>query len=420
MRRAGLAGVILASVMVAVSACGFQGLNSMAIPGAQGTSDGSYEIAAMIPTAAGLVTNAPVMINDATVGSVGKIEVQDWNAHVGIRLDKGVTVPRGSHVMVGMTSVLGSSHLQIIQPEKPTGGVMAPGDEIPLTKCPEQSNITTDPSVPAVPDINSAQQVAACTYPTTEQVLSSLSVVLNGGGLAQFGDIVHEMNSVFTGRQDVISRLIPRLNTLIGDLNRQKANIIRAMDGLDRLSASINAQTPTVEKALADGPAILGLLVEQRQQFTDTLAALGKLSKTSNDILDANDQDIKTIVSNLSPVLDQLAATGPALTQSLGIFLTFPFYEEAIPHIVKGDYVNADLVLDLSFERLSRGLASSVGLVGPEGVLGQPAGAAKRGLNPFTSPLSPDGMQPRTSKKQPKTRAPASTTAPAPAQGGGN
>ncbi|NED63265.1 virulence factor Mce, partial [Streptomyces sp. SID10244] len=120
--------------------------------------------------------------------------------------------------------------------------------------------------------------------PTTEQVLSSLSVVLNGGGLAQFGDIVHEMNSVFTGRQDTISKLVPRLNTLVGDLNNQKANIIRATEGLDRLAASINEQTPTVEKALADGPQILGLLNEQKQQFTDTLGALGKLSKTSNDI----------------------------------------------------------------------------------------------------------------------------------------
>ncbi|GAA3701235.1 MlaD family protein [Gordonia hankookensis] len=417
MRRARIA-VIAAVLIAGVSGCSFQGLNSMAIPGAQGTGNGSYQISAMIPTAAGLVSNAPVMIDDATVGSVGPITVDNWNAHVDIRLNPGVTVPRGSHVMVGMTSVLGSSHLQIVQPENPTGGVMAAGEEIPLTKCPEQSNITTSPGAPSVPDINSAQQVAACTYPTTEQVLSSLSVVLNGGGLAQFGDIVHEMNSVFTGRQDTISKLVPRLNTLVGDLNNQKANIIRATEGLDRLAASINEQTPTVEKALADGPQILGLLNEQKQQFTDTLGALGKLSKTSNDIIDANDKDIKTIVSNLAPVLDQLQATGPALTQSLGIFLTFPFYESAIPKIVKGDYVNSDLVLDLTFGRLSRGLLSSVGLVGPEGIVGQQAGAAKRGLDPFTSPLSPEGMQPN--KKQSNGRTPATASAPAPKKSGGN
>ena len=50
-----------------------------------------------------------------------------------------------------------------------------------------------DVPAPPEPDINSAQQVPGCSYPTTEQVLSSLSVVLNGGGLSQFGDVVHEM-----------------------------------------------------------------------------------------------------------------------------------------------------------------------------------------------------------------------------------
>lgn len=102
--------------------------------------------------------------------------------------------------MVAMTSVLGSSHLEIVQPDRPAGGYLTAGERIPLTKCPEQANIITDPSVPQVPDINVAQQVAMCSYPSTEQVLSSLSVVLNGGGLSQLGDIVHEMSAMLGDR----------------------------------------------------------------------------------------------------------------------------------------------------------------------------------------------------------------------------
>ncbi|MFW0795152.1 MlaD family protein [Gordonia sp. CPCC 205515] len=411
--------LIVSAVLLLLSGCGFQGLSSMPIPGGEGTDRGSYEITAMIPTAAGLTTNAPVMIDDATVGSVGQIRIKDWKAQVTLRLNKGTQIPQGSHVMIGMTSVLGSMHLEIVQPEHPEGGMLAPGDEIPLTKCPEQENITTPTDTEPIPDINSAQQVAACTYPTTEQVLSSLSVVLNGGGLTQLGDVVHELDSVFTGRQDVIAKLLPRLNTLVSDLDAQKANIIKAMEGLDRLSASINSQTPTVEKALADGPQILQLLVDQRPHLTDTLAALDRLSHTTNDILDANSADIRNIVKNLSPLLDQLQSTGPALTESLGLLFTFPFVEDKIPGIVRGDYVNGDLVLDLTFDRLKKGMFSSIGLVGPEGVVGAPAGAAKRGLNPFTSPLVPGGGQPRA-------KAPAAKSVPKPApktaapQGGGN
>ena len=138
-----------ASLALVLAGCSFDGPNSLPVPGAEGTGGESYEITAVIPSAAGLVNNAPVLIDDATVGSIGDIEVQDWNALVTMRLNDGVIVPRGSHVMVGLTSVLGSTHLEIVQPAEPEGGRLEPGDQIPLTKCPEQSNIVTDPSVPA-------------------------------------------------------------------------------------------------------------------------------------------------------------------------------------------------------------------------------------------------------------------------------
>ncbi|WP_237340939.1 MCE family protein [Williamsia soli] len=387
-------GAVVVSSALVVTGCSFDGLNSLPVPGAEGTGDGSYELMAMIPNAANLVQNAPVLINDATVGSVGKIEVKNWQAELTLRLNKGTQVPVGSYVMVGLTSVLGSLNLQIVQPENADKGTMSPGEQIPATSCPEQDNIAPPTNEEPIPDINSAQQVAACTYPTTEQVLSSLSVVLNGGGLAQVGDIVHEMNAALAGRQDVLRDLVPRLNTLVGELNDQRENIIRAMEGLDRLTGKINEQAPVVEKALADGPKILKLLVDQRVHFTDALGALSRMSRTTDDILQANSEDIEVLTSNLVPVLDQLQSTGPSLTQSLGILLTFPFAEQAIPQVVRGDYLNAVINLDLTFGRLQRGALASVGVAsqfyGPEGMFGKPAGAAGRGDNPFTGPLTDD------------------------------
>ncbi|MET4165592.1 MULTISPECIES: MCE family protein [Gordonia] len=424
MRPARLRGGLVAgaaSLALILAGCSFDGPNSLPVPGAEGTGGGSYEITALIPSAAGLVNNAPVLIDDATVGSIGDIEVEDWNALVTIRLNDGVIVPRGSHVMVGLTSALGSTHLEIVQPAEPEGGRLEAGDQIPLTKCPEQSNIVTDPSVPAVPDINAAQQVSACTYPSTEQVLSSLSVVLNGGGLSQIGDIVHEMSEVFGGREDQIKKLIPRLNTLVADLDAQKSNIIRATEGLDRLSRTMNEQSGTIERALDDSPQILQLLVDQRQQFLDTLGSVATLSKTANDILDANSEDIVTIVEGIEPALDQLQAAGPAMTQSLNILLTFPFYEPTIRRIVKGDYVNSDLTLDLTLERLDKSMFASLGVTGPEGVFGRPAGAAARGLNPFIAPLQPGGERmPDSAEPIPANMIPQMpAVTPVPAAGGG-
>ena len=397
-------GTALATGLVG---CGFGGANTIPVPGAPGTGDGSYRISAIIPTAAGLVTNAPIMLEDATIGSIGAITVDNWNARVEMRLNKGAQIPSGSHVMVGMTSVLGSSHLQILQPDSPDGPMLGAGATIPLAKCPEQENLKpTAAQGQQIPDISVAQQISACAFPTTEQVLSSLSVVLNGGGLSQFGDIVSEVNKTFNGRQDTIAKLVPRLNKLVGSLNSQRDNIVRAIEGLDRLTATMNAQRPTIEKALSDSPRILQMLVDQRQQFVDTLASIGRLSSNADDILKANGDDIRLAVKALVPTLDQLQSTGPALTQSLGVLLTFPFPESAIDMVVKGDYLNTDLNLDLTFARLGQGLFPAVlgsRILGPEALAGRPAGAARRGLNPFQSPMQ---QQRRPGSTTPKPRKP--------------
>ncbi|MFT4124821.1 MAG: MCE family protein [Gordonia sp. (in: high G+C Gram-positive bacteria)] len=401
--------VITGTVALLASACGFSGVNSLPVPGAEGTGNGSYQISAVIPSAAGLVNNAPVLFDDATVGSIGSIEPANWKAKVTIRLNPGVRVPRGSHVMVAMTSALGSSHLALVAPDTPgsASGYLRAGDQIPLPACPDTDNIAA-PSGAAIPDITAAQQVAGCAYPTTEQVLSSLSVVLNGGGLSQIGDIVHEMHGIVDGRNQTIRRLIPRLTELMGTLDEQTGNIVRAMAGLDRLTATVTEQTPTLERALADSPKILRLLNDQRQQLIDALDAVGRLSATTNDVLDANTRDIKTIFANLRPAFKGLADAGPALPGSLRILLTFPFLEEEIPTIIKGDYVNSDLVLDLTIPKLQSSILRSVGVVGPEAVAGRPAGNAGRGLNPFTSPLTPGGAT-RSSDLPP---VPAGSTAP--------
>ncbi|MGZ8177126.1 MCE family protein [Williamsia sp. SKLECPSW1] len=408
--RAAAIGATCAAVL-ATSACSFSGLNSLPVPGAQGTGDGSYELTALLPNAANLVENAPVLMNDATVGSVGPTTVEDWKARITVRLDKGTRVPVGSYAIVGLTSVLGSLNLQIVQPQNPTGGILPPGGRLSTANCPEQPEVPTPDNRPAIADVTEAQQVAQCTYPTVEQVLSSLSVVLNGGGLSQIGDIVHELSSALNGRESTIRALIPRLTTLVGDLDDQRDNIIDAISGIDRLAASVNAQQPAVDRALTQLPASLKLLVDQRSNLTETLGSTGRLSRTVDDILDASGDDITTIVSNLKPVLAQLQESGQSLTRSLGVLVTFPFAESVIPKIVKGDFVNGVINLDLTDGRLSRGAFASLGaatpslIYGPEAALGTPAGAAKRNVNPFLAPLQDTAPTPA-----PAPRTPAPTT----------
>lgn len=133
---AGLAAATLLLVPATVG-CSANTISTVSAIGAAGTSSDAYQISARIPSAAGLVRNAPVMMNDATIGSIGDIVIDDWAAKVTMRIEPGVKIPVGSHAMIGMTSVLGSSHIAIVAPEKTTGRNVAPGGRC---RCPTVPN----------------------------------------------------------------------------------------------------------------------------------------------------------------------------------------------------------------------------------------------------------------------------------------
>lgn len=79
-----------------------------------------------------------------------------------ISVQPGVTIPANAVASVGQTSLLGSMHLELNAPLGQQGtGRLQPGATIPLSR--------------------------SSTYPSTEQTLSSLSVVLNAGDWARSG-----------------------------------------------------------------------------------------------------------------------------------------------------------------------------------------------------------------------------------------
>ena len=386
--------VAVAVTLLVSAGCSFDGVQNMSVPGVAGTQSGAYTLTATLPTAGNITVNAPVMMNDATVGSVGKLRVttvpsdtagrESWQAEVTLRLKQGVKVPAGSYARVGYTSVLGSMHVAIVPPEHERGGFLRAGDRLSAQDCPDQRRMTP-PTSGGEPNVTVAQQVRKCTVPSTEQVLSSLSVVLNGGGLSQVGTIVDELNKVFAGRTGLLSELLPRAASMMAVLDDQRADIVTALDGINRLTGTFNAQQPTIEQALTDGPKILRMLNDERPELVDALAAVDKLSRTTNSVLKASSDDISTTLTELEKFIEQLVLSGPNFVNSFSYLTTFPFPAAQVPQFVRGDYLNGAIYLDLTFNRLSRNFAKT--MTNPENVAGKQAGRARVDGDPFSGPL---------------------------------
>ena len=183
--------VIATCVAISGSGCAFGGLNSLPLPGTVGHGAGSTTYHVQLANVGQLESNSPVLVGDVVVGSVGKMTVTDWHADVEVSVKPGVVIPANAVATVGQTSLLGSMHLGLNPPlGQAPSGVLQPGATLGLKR--------------------------SSTYPSTEQTLSALSVVVNGGGLGQIGDIVTEFNAALGGREDKIRDLLSRLNDFVG------------------------------------------------------------------------------------------------------------------------------------------------------------------------------------------------------------
>ncbi|WP_206510575.1 MCE family protein [Rhodococcus sp. BGS-1C] len=362
---------IAVCVTLTLAGCQWDGLESLPLPGTEGRGEDAYRVQIQMPNVTTLSQNSPVMVDDVTVGTVDSITVQNWHALVTVSLNGDVELPENVTAKIGQTSLLGSQHLALVAPVHAEGRLSG-GDVIPLER--------------------------AGAYPTTEQTLSSLSVVLNGGGLAQIQDITTELNSAIGGREDSIRDLLPRLDELVTGLDAQRQDIIDAMSGMDRLAVNVQNQNATLTRALNEVPPALDVLTAQRPNITGAFTSLGRLSDVVSRLVESSGQDLQTNIASLTPVLRALADSGNALTDVLSVLLTYPFPQEGINNVMRGDYANLAMTIDMSLPRLDANFLTGTPLAGRlgglEGALGtQAAPTAATANDPLRAPLDPPTLQ---------------------------
>jgi phospholipid/cholesterol/gamma-HCH transport system substrate-binding protein len=330
-QRLTVAVLTVALASTTISGCQWRGLNSLSLPGTAGGGAGAYTIRAELPDVVNIQPNSRVRVADVNVGSVTKIQVQDWHAVVTMRINGDVQLPANSTAKVGQTSLLGSMHIELAPPkDEPPQGDLHDGSVIPLEH--------------------------ASTYPTTEQTLASVSVLLNGGGLGYLQEINQSLAKALAGRENEMRSLLTELDTFISQANAQTDDIISATDSLNSLVEQIAAKKDVVDAALKTVPGGLAVLNDQRRTLVEAVDALGKLSAVASSTVDESGGALVKNLRNLGPVLDSLANSGPALTKSLGELSTFPWPKDQIANWWRGDYANVTVVVDLTLSRLDTGL----------------------------------------------------------------
>ena len=318
-------------VILTISGCSWKGLNSLPMPGTEVHGPGAFSVQVQLPDVTTVQQNSRVRVGDVNVGTVTKIERQDWHALVTIKLDGSVSLPANAIATVGQTSVFGSTHVELAAP---TGtapvGHLHNGSLIPLS--------------------------SGAAYPTTEQTLSALSLLLNGGGVGQIQEITREFSTAFAGREQDLRSLIRQLDEFIAHVNNQTDDITAATESLNNLVGQFAARKQVLDTAIQTIPDALAVLKDQRANLSDALARFGKFSALTADSVNQTKASLVQELKELGPVLESLANAGPALTRSLSFLSTLPWTKETITNAFRGDYANMTLVVDLTLSRIDSSL----------------------------------------------------------------
>jgi phospholipid/cholesterol/gamma-HCH transport system substrate-binding protein len=356
-----VAYVATVAVVAGLTGCGnWRGLNSLPMPGTHGGGPGSFVIKAQMPDVNNIQPNSRVRVGDVNVGTVTKIERQDWHALLTMRLNGDVNLPENSAVTIGLTSLLGSLHIELAPPtDAPPQGRLHDGSLIPLSH--------------------------SGAFPSTEQTLAALSVVLNGGGLAQVQDITEAFSTAFRGREQDLRSMITQIDTFTRNVNDQTGDIIAATESLNNLVGQFAAQQPVLDHAIETIPEALAVLRRERQNLVEAADRFGKFSALTVDSVNKTKDNLIKELHDVGPVLESLANAGPSMTRALSLIPTFPFPNETIELWQRGDYANLTAIADLTLSRIDAGMFTGTRWEGDLTVLEMQWG---RTIGQFPSPYT--------------------------------
>ncbi|MBE1489916.1 MCE family protein [Plantactinospora soyae] len=369
---AALAAVLTATA-VAVGGCGMPELADLPLPGGA-PSGPAYRVTVEFTDVLDLVPQAAVKVNDVTVGSVEEISLSGWTARARLRIDRAVRLPANATAAVRQTSLLGEKYVAVAAPvTESASGQLGEGAVIPLSRTKRSAEV--------------------------EEVLAALGLLLNGGGLAQLKTINEELSKALEGRESTAKDALRQLDAFVGGLDRQRADLVRAVDALDRLTGRLSRQRAVLGDALAALDPGLGVLAAERDQLSDAVTALGELGRVGSRVVVESREDTVASLRALQPILDQLVRAGDALPKSLDFMLSYPFPPNVTGAIV-GDFINMSLTADLDAATILANLFSAKPVAKPpprsrSGSSGRnPSNPSGGGQRPGGTDDRPDGIGP--------------------------
>ncbi|MGK8507978.1 MCE family protein [Nocardia asiatica] len=288
LRRTAVACVLVAALSTATG-CSVTVANlPMPKPGIEAPG---YTIRAAFRNALNLPDHAHVKIGGTDIGVVTAISTTNFIADVEMLIREDIQLPRGTTAELRQATPLGDIFVAMTLPRT----------------TPNAENLRAG-------DVIGTEHTSAAA--SVEQLMMSVSMLINGGGINQAAKITSEMDSMFAGRAPQLAHLLSELTSVIAALNQRTGDIDNVLTGLNVLTGELARRKAELGDAADTFPGLLALLAENNQSIVDlldkvsiTMTALGDFTETTGPQAVSLFDSIQRLMAGFTQMGDDLGGT---------------------------------------------------------------------------------------------------------------
>ncbi|MFJ4658830.1 MCE family protein [Nocardia sp. NPDC088792] len=289
MRTRTLAAAVLASaVTVTASGCGIT-VENLPLP-KPGVGGDTYTVHAVFDNALNLPDQAKVKIGGSDVGVVTKITTKDFKADVDLQIRKDITLPANSTAELRQATPLGDVFVAVSKPASDASTTML-----------KNGDTLTNTSAGA----------------TVEELLLSISMLFNGGGIASLSKLTSELDSIVGGRGGQLADVITQMTSVTTSLNNNSKRVDNVLAGFDALADTLEAHHKDLGEVANSLPGMIGAIAENNQAIGTLLTKISTTSAALGDYANTTSDQLAGLLDNANQLMTALARTnntlGPAL-----------------------------------------------------------------------------------------------------------
>ncbi|CAA0110689.1 Lipoprotein LprN [Mycolicibacterium vanbaalenii] len=325
---------------VSISGCATDGLASLPLPAPGGGSDG-FMLTAVFSNALNLPAMAKVRLAGADIGQLESMEAHNYTAVTTLRIRDGVQLPQGSTAELRSATPLGDVFVSIRPPGAVPAGtpLLGDGDTIPIE--------------------------STTAAATVESVLSSAAILVNGGAVRNFTNVINGLGRATGDQGQAFGDLIRKTNHTLGTLNNRSDQIATSLTETSRLVEQLEAKNDDLGELMEQAGPATETLAAHTNEIADLVLQIGGTAEqlTKFPSIAGTDTSGRSVIADANTIAE--AWNDVVLTPDATLYAL----NRLMPPFVKSTTSNA-IAVRASIDRLVLGSIPDIGFAGDTGLHG--------------------------------------------------